>query len=394
MDLKVSQQFDQVLKNSGIPITENEIKAEFEKEVIAQGSMINNNSAYSPFWRLVQTLIAKPYLYLIGFLVKTVFPQSFVMHATGKWLDLWLDSVDLERKQPNNAKGYVIFERLDGAPEVLLPANFTISTDRINGKIYQLVIPAQVLLPANVTEVRVEVIAAGTGSEYNLASGYYQIPQAPIPGLKRVYNPDDWLSLPGADIESNEDARARYRAQFTAVSGFYIDDKYKLIMAEFGGVKTEQIYILKNGPRGPGTANAYLLLDSGTPAKPFLDLINKAVREDGYHGLGDDMLALALPEKKVVIECEWTSVPNLTATQKETLEKSIEQYIRCVFRENQAFPDSMKIWPESLFSFSTLNQELRNQFEQLESLYFVNRDFKTGLEIARIESLSISETVS
>ncbi|RZP88960.1 baseplate J/gp47 family protein [Vibrio vulnificus] len=389
MDLKASQDFEQVLKNSGIPVSEAEIQAEFEKEVVEQGSLINNNSTYSPFWRLIKTLITKPYLYLIQLLIKTVFPQSFVMHATGKWLDLWLDSVDLKRKQPNAAQGYVIFERLEGAPEILLPANFTISTDRINGKIYQLVIPGQTVLPAGVTEVRVEVVAADTGSEYNLSGGYYQIPQAPIPGLKRVYNPDDWLSLPGADIESNEDARERYRAQFTAVSGFYIDDKYKLIMSEFGGVKPDQIYIMRNGPRGPGTANAYLLLDSGTPAKPFIDKINQVVREDGYHGLGDDMLVMELPEKDIDIVCEWLPVPNLTPEQQAALKSNIEQYIRCVFRENKAYPDSMKTWPNDLFSFSTLNQEIRNQFPQLESLYFANRDFRTGLEIARINALQI-----
>ncbi|WP_045409948.1 baseplate J/gp47 family protein [Vibrio jasicida] len=389
MDLKASQEFEQVLKNSGIPVSEAEIQAEFEKEVVEQGSMINNNSTYSPFWRLIKTLITKPYLYLIQLLIKTVFPQSFVMHATGKWLDLWLDSVDLKRKQPNAAQGYVIFERLAGAPEILLPANFTISTDRINGKIYQLVIPEQTILPAGVMEVKVAVVAAEAGSEYNLSGGYYQIPQAPIAGLKRVYNPDDWLSLPGADIESNEDARARYRAQFTAVSGFYIDDKYKLIMSEFGGVKPDQIYIKRNGPRGPGTANAYLLLDSGTPAKPFIDKINQVVRGDGYHGLGDDMLVMELPEKDVDIECEWLPVPNLTPEQQASLKSHLEQYIRCVFRENKAYPDSMKTWPNDLFSFSTLNQELRNQFPQVESLYFKNRDFKTGLEIARINALQI-----
>ena len=75
---------------------------------------------------------------------------------------------------------------------------------------------------------------AKTGSGYNLAGGYYQIPQTPLPGLIRLYNPDDWLTTPGADKELDIDARERYRAQYQAVSGWFIDDKYKLIMSEFG----------------------------------------------------------------------------------------------------------------------------------------------------------------
>lgn len=388
-----NKEFEQVLKNARIPMTDEEVHRAFEKEVIAQGSLINNDSKYSPFWRLITAIIKIPYMWLLSFLIQTVLVQSFVKTSSGFFLDLFLHSVNLTRKPASKAKGAVIFIRKPNAPEIQLPAGFTISTERINGNIYSLVIPEKITLPENITNFRVVCEANSTGGQYNLAGGYYCIPQSPLPGLIKVYNPDDWLIEPGADKELDEDARERYRSQFTAVSGFYIDDKYKLLMSEFGGIKTDQIYIEKNGPRGPGTANAYILLDSGTPSEPFLEAINTAVREDGYHGLGDDVIAMALPEKQIDIIVELMPVPNLKRDELEQLKENIDQYIRCVFRENQGYKDTIKTWPLTLFSFSTLNQGIRNKFQNIESLYFVNRDFKCGMEIPRIKTLIIRDMI-
>ena len=392
MAINDNSQFEQILKNNGVPTTETEIHTVFEKEVADQGSLINNDPKFSPFWRLIKGIVSKPYFWLVSFLTNVVLPQSFVKTATGFFLDLHLESVNIKRKPASKAKGFVIFEREEGAPELSLPAGFTISTERINNITYQLIIPESTILPANTVRAQINCIASNTGDDFNLSGGYYCIPQSPLPGLIRVYNPDDWLTSPGSDIESNTDARERYRAQFTAASGWFIDDKYKLIMSEFGGVKADQIYIEKNGPRGPGSANAYLLLDSGTPTEPFLKAINDAVRVDGYHGLGDDMLAMSLPEKEINITIEIMPIPNLAKSVRDQLLFDVEQYIRCVFRENQAYENTIKTWPQSLFSFSTLNQALRNNFTQIETLYFSNRDFRSSFEIARINTLSIIDT--
>lgn len=384
--------FEQLLENADIPTTEEEVTEIFNQEVEEQGSLINNDSTFSPFWRLIEAIITKPYFWLLNFLITVILPQSFVKTATGYFLDMYLWSVNLTRKEASKAIGNVIFEREVTAPEIVLPKGFTISTERINGEIYSLITREEITLPAATASVTVECEAEKTGSAYNLGSGYYQIPQTPLPGLIRVYNPEDWLTTPGANEESNEDARERYRSAFQSVSGWFIDDKYKLIMAEFGGVKTDQIYIEHGAPRGPGSANAYLLLDSGIPSEPFLEAINKAVRDDGYHGLGDDMLALDLPEVPQDITLEVLPFPNLSDDQKASLMTNVNQFVRCAFRENQAYSDVTLTWPQSLFSYSTLNQELRNEFSDIESIYTPNRDFRTGLEIARINTLEITET--
>lgn len=390
MAVEDDNDYVEVLKNAGVPLTDDEVRAQFNAEVEDEDSYINNDSNFSPFWRLVENIITLPYFWLLDFLVNTVFPQSFLKDATGAFLDLYLWSVSLERKQASRALGTVIFERELTAPELTLDAGFIISSTRINGVVYQLRILADVILLAGVQNTTVDCEAVKVGAAYNLAGGYYKIPQTPLPGLIRVYNPDDWLTLPGADKESNEDARERYRAQFMSVSGWFIDDKYKLIMSEFGGVTVDQIYIEHGGPRGPGSANAYILLDSGVPSQPFLDSINQAVRDDGYHGLGDDMLALDLPDSPQDIIFDVLPVANLTDEQQLALQSNVIQFIRCAYRENQAYTEVSLTWPQALFSYSTLNQELRNEFVNIDTLYTTNLDYYTGLEIGRINSLAVN----
>lgn len=384
--------FEQAVKNAGTPTTEEEVKELFKQENIDQGALINNDSEMSPFWRLIESIVTNAYFWLLNALLKLVLPQSFVKTATGRFVDLYLWSVNLTRKEASKARGYVIFEREPDAPEITLPAGFTISTEQINGVVYRLVVPDEIILPAAEESFSVDCIAEKAGDDYNLAGFYYQIPQTALPGLIRVYNPDDWLTEPGQDEEEDDDAKERYRSAYQSVSGWFIDDKYKLIMSEFGGVKTDQIYIEHGAPRGAGSANAYILLDSGVPSQPFIDAINLAVRDDGYHGLGDDMLAMELPPVKQDIEFEFLPRANLTDAEKSTLKSNIEQFIRCAFRENQAYSGVTKTWPQSLFSYSTLNQELRNEFPYIESLYTPNRDFRSGLEIARIGTLTVTET--
>ncbi|MGU1101816.1 baseplate J/gp47 family protein, partial [Pseudomonas aeruginosa] len=45
--------FKGALRDAGIPTTEADLRKAWEKEVEAQGSLLSNTSAYSPFWRIV-----------------------------------------------------------------------------------------------------------------------------------------------------------------------------------------------------------------------------------------------------------------------------------------------------------------------------------------------------
>ena len=153
---------------------------------------------------------------------------------------------------------------------------------------------------------------------------------------------------------------------------------------------TNQIYIEHNGPRGPGTANAYIQLETGQPSADYIKSINDNINDQGKHGLGDDMLVLALPINLVDVMFEVVPQNNLTDNQIADLLADIEQFVRCAFRENAAYPAATRVKPQSRFSFSTLNQELRNEFKNIASLYTPNRDFLLGYQTAQIGSLNIT----
>ena len=84
----MSVDFNQVLRDAGIPTTDAELRAEWEKEVAAQGSTLSNTSAWSPFWRIITALVTTPVLWLLGFVSSTLLPNLFVKTAKGAWLDM------------------------------------------------------------------------------------------------------------------------------------------------------------------------------------------------------------------------------------------------------------------------------------------------------------------
>jgi hypothetical protein len=117
------------------------------------------------------------------------------------------------------------------------------------------------------------------------------------------------------------------------------------------GLSIDRIFFLHDAPRGPGTANAYLLLDSGEASQPFIDAVNDYVNSQGHHGHGDDLQCFAMPETshglavKVYVESVENMEPDL-----HLLETGVEDLIRCAFRENANY-DVKKTWPYSRYSF-------------------------------------------
>ncbi|EJZ9657506.1 baseplate J/gp47 family protein, partial [Escherichia coli] len=99
------------------------------------------------------------------------------------------------------------------------------------------------------------------GSGHNLAPGYFRILPVAIPGIASVVNREDWLTVPGADEESDDELRDRIRNQFNLVSSYHTDAVYRGLIASVAGLSIDRIYFQHDAPRGPGTANAYLLLD-------------------------------------------------------------------------------------------------------------------------------------
>jgi uncharacterized phage protein gp47/JayE len=384
--------FKKVIADAGIPTTEADLKAAWEKEVEAQGAKVANTSSYSPFWRVMTALVTKPVMWLLDFLCLTVLPNFFVKTAVDAWLDMLAWAVNVERKGATKAKGTLLFTRAtpDGAME--LKQGIVVQSAAINGNVYQLISTAAATFQEGQLQLEVPVKAIEAGSGFNLAPGYYAILPLPVPGIVQVVNSDGWLESPGADPEPNDQLRLRVRNQFSAVNQWHTDAVYRAMISAFPGVRPDGVYFEHGAPRGPGSANAYVLFDAGVPADSYLEQINAHIRDGGNHGHGDDLLAMVMPETQATIQVNVWPRPNLSADQISTLEKEAELFVRAAFRESTPRDYRPTLtFPQSRFSFSRLIEELHGQFPDIESLRITPADdIVSGLSIPRINKLTVA----
>lgn len=382
--------FKQALADAGIPVTEEGLRKAWEKEVAAQGSKMSNTSAYSPFWRVITALVTKPVMWMISFISGTVLPNFFVKTARDKWLDMLAWAVNVERKGATKAHGMLLFTRDVAGGVLQMPAGIQVQSAAINGHIYQLATTQAVTFADGVLQLEVPAEAQEVGSGFNLAPGYYAILPVPIPGIVQVVNTDGWLIAPGADPEPDDQLRLRVRNQFSAVNQWHTDAVYRAMISAFPAVRPDGVYFLHGAPRGPGSANAYVLFEADVPAAAYLEQINAHIRDQGNHGHGDDLLVLVMPETLHELSVTLWPRPALTTEQRAKLQAEAELFIRAAFRESGTGDYQPTLtYPQARFSFSRLAEELHQQFAGIESLHFDNADIVSELTIPRISSLQV-----
>jgi uncharacterized phage protein gp47/JayE len=382
-----------ILSDNGIPTTQPELESAWKDEVAAQGSAISNDNAYSPFWRVVTALITLPVLWLVKFMADTVLPNSFVKSAAGVWLELLAWAVNLTRKAAGKAQGKITFTRADVGAAYTIPKGTVIQTASINGFVYEMITDADTAFVPGQATVAVNCTAAATGDAYNLAVGYYSILKVPIAGITAVTNAEGWLLTPGTETETDNDLRDRVRNQFGTASDFHTDSVYRALISEFPGVSIDAIKFEHNAPRGPGTANAYVLFDFNAPAVQYLADINAYITDQGHHGHGDDLQVYAMPETGHALIVSVWHEPFLSEAQIDQLKTDVGIFIRAAFRENKAYGPTLT-YPYSRFSFSTLGGELGRQFPSIHSVKFSLDDIVSGLNIPVLSSLTINPLVT
>ncbi len=386
---EVNKDYLKMVGDAGLPTTEAEAKALWQVQADAVNSPFNNSSDYSPFWRSMLQLVTVPLLWLINdLLVKQILPNFFLKTATDTYLDMFGWAVDCERKAAAKAMGMIQFSRVLTAGEVEIPLGTIIQSPSINGKIYSLVTTAPAAMIDGQGSILVSVEAKEVGAAYNLATGYYSILPQAIAGIDAVANLSNWLLSAGADIEGNDDYRLRIRNQYTAVNQYHTDAVYRKIITTFANINTRNVYFEHNAPRGPGTANAYILMDVGEPSSTLLAQIEAHIMTGGNHGHGDDLQVFAMPGTDHALTV--TIVPESYASEDEIdlLVENIHDAVGAAFRQNSAYVMTPPT-PYSIFSFSNLAKELHNTFSDLHSVRFSLTDITTGLNVPRLTSLQV-----
>ena len=389
MNTNHQKDFEQIVKDAGIPTDAEAMRQQWNQINREQGSRISNDSKWSPFWRLISEIVTKPGIWVTRFLVEKLLPNTFVKTASGVFLDILAWSMNLERKAAIKAAGLITFTRESVDTAVTIPAGTRIQSTPINGQVYQLVTLAEAAIPDGTLTIDVPCEASKPGQSHNLAPGYYSILPVAVAGVASVTNGTEWLNTPGADPEADDELRLRCRNQFTAVGLFHHDAAYKQIIGEFAGIRTDFLFFEHNAPRGPGSANCYIMLESGIPPQEFVDSINKHINDNGYHGHGDSMICYSMPSVPTDIRLSVWPRANLTKEERERLKEGIENYIKASFRQNNEYRPT-QTWPNSRFSFSRLTQELHRTFPEIDSLDVANTDIVTALSLATLNKLTVT----
>ena len=386
----MSEDFKQMLAESGLPVEETQIRQKFE-ELTAEENIITNTSKMSPFWRLITAIAVKPVKWLTDHLIAEILPNLFVKTAKEKWLQIHAWAIGLDFKQATKAEGVIHFTKESDITELTIKAGTVVQTERINDVIFRLIVTQDTTIPKGMLSAPVPVIAENAGADYNLAAGYYRILPESIAGIKTVENKDDWLTAPGSDRETNEELRERYRTQFSSVGQHHIDSVYRGMISKVAGLSVDRIYFKHDAPRGAGTANAYLLLDTGVTSQPFIDKVNHYVQTEGNHGHGDDLICFAMPETQHVITCGVYFRPSqaIGEIRKAEIVTEVENMIRCAFRENNNYSVT-KTYPFSRFSWSKLGEEIHDRFNEIDSIIWGQTDIQSDLSIPRVSRLTVS----
>lgn len=381
--------FEQLISDAGIPTTEESLKTEWETIADGENLDIQNDSKYSPFWRVVTAIFTKPVLWLIQLMSGHVLPNAFVKTASGVFLDILAWGVDLVRKLAAKVQGNLTFNRSDTAGTLAIPVGTVVQSAEINGKVYSLVTTEEGTFGDGVASIDVAAEALETGAAYNLSGGYYTVMPEPVAGVDSVTNASDWITSPGADTEKDEELRLRCKNQFTALNQYHTDAVYLAMITSFDNVNVGNVYFEHDAPRGPGTANCYVMFDIGNPSAAFLAPIEQFIMDQGNHGHGDDLQLFPMPETQHDLVATIYPVSNLSAQQQTDLQTGVEQFVRAAFRENGDYTPTLTN-PFSRFSFSRLSQELHEAFPNLADVEFNLSSIQSELEIPRLNSLTVT----
>ncbi|MDE9590548.1 baseplate J/gp47 family protein, partial [Xenorhabdus bovienii] len=128
-------------------------------KIVDEAGLITNTSRMSPFWRLINTVVTRPVLWLKEALINVTLKNMYLATAAGAWLDMFAWGVNLKRKPATAAQGVIRFYKAAGASAVTVPAGTVIQTERINGEIYRVSTTESGVMAEGVTHALLPVTA-------------------------------------------------------------------------------------------------------------------------------------------------------------------------------------------------------------------------------------------
>jgi hypothetical protein len=378
------------MEAAGVPTTEAGMKAKFETLATDESLVFQNPGEQSAWWRWLKAVAVAPALWLMEYIIKNVIPNQFVKTATGKFLDTLAWPYGLTRKIETKALGNIKFSRDNTGSFLPVPLGTWIKTTSINGNVYRVKTTQAVEFGVNDLDILIPIEAENIGAAYNLASGYYILLEEPIIGVSGVTNESDWLTTPGSEEEKDDEFRERIRGYFSNVSDHFVGSVYQNLIASNMSIDYDNIFIdYTSAPRGPGSANAYVVFDLNVPAQSYLDSVNSYLGDQGHHGLGDDVVVYAMPETPYNLGAVIWLPSGMSSGDATEIYNDVEQMIRCAFRENKDF-DVVQTWPWSRFSVNRLAGAIMRKHSGIESIEFDRGDITSEQDMPKLGTLTLT----
>ena len=219
-------------------------------------------------------------LYQLYAFMVTILVQAFPESATDAWLDLHCAQVGLERKSAVKAVGTVYFLRDDTSGNVNIAAGRIIKTPVDGaGNVYRYVTSEDVVFPDGASEVAVSVQAEDNGEGYNATAGQISEIVTYIDGVDGVENRSGWLTIEGADKETNDALRVRYELKWQEGAGY---TKYAYKSWALGVTGVTEVKVLDQHPRGQGTVDVIVRGSAGVPTQTVVDAVDAVIEENRH----------------------------------------------------------------------------------------------------------------
>ena len=376
---------------SGVPADEAAFRAQMQALADLSHLPIANPSKYSAFWNFIQSAVAEPFKAVVRELVTVEMPGFYAKTAAGSRLELIAWGVGIERKPAAKATGKLTFSRASGvAGAVEIPAGTRARTIAISGTVYRMITTAAAVITEGAASVEVMAEAENSGENYNLGAGYYSIMDSDVPRLGGVTNASGWLVTPGADAESDAELRLRIRDRFLASGDWHTDAKYRAMITERSGIRSDRCYFDHSNPRGPGSADCYIIFEAGTTPSAYLADLNAYIGTAGNHGHGDDLVCKAIPETTYDLTGTVRLAATVSAVRRAACLAEIENIVKCAFWANSDY-EVERSWPYSVFSFSRLAAELHAAIPELLGVTFSRGDITSELDLPKLGTLTVQE---
>ena len=191
-------------------------------------------------------------------------------HATGFWLELHGVTVGLRP---------IAAQRATGVLTVAATAEGTIADGAAVvavGTGLRYLVTAETTFQAGEAELPVQAVE--TGTRHNIASGAELELAAPNGAVESVVAGDDWLVVPGADDENDDQFRERIDARWLSLSDGNPSARYVLVARSVAGVVRATVVPT---PRGYGSTDVIIASASGPPTEEQITAVEDALDAHG-----------------------------------------------------------------------------------------------------------------